>query len=57
MEKLGQLMVRNPGATMVALSVTVGFIASRVYKIGLLTGHARQLLGENARAASEALGG
>lgn len=57
MENLGLLMVKHPAATMVVLSALVGFSVSRVYKIGLMTGQVRQAVCDEARAASEALGG
>lgn len=57
MDKVGALMLRHPAGTMIVLSLLMAYSVSRVYKIGLLTGTMREHLAEEARMASEALGG
>lgn len=57
MEKLGEWMAAHPDVLPALAAVITGLTLWRTYKYGTAVGGYRALLGEQGRAASEALGG
>ena len=57
MEKLVEVIARHPLALGVVLAVVAGYSTLNAYKVGMRVQEIRQLSGDAARAASEALGG
>jgi alpha-glucuronidase len=56
-EKFGKFVADHPDVLAFAAAAMTGFTVWRAYKYGTAVGAYRTLLGEQARAASEALGG
>jgi hypothetical protein len=56
-DKLGKWMAGHPDVLPALAAVITGLTVWQAYKYGTAVGWYRTLLGEQARAASEALGG
>jgi hypothetical protein len=56
-DKLGKWMAGHPDVLPALAAVITGLTVWQAYKYGTAVGGYRTLLGEQARAASEALGG
>lgn len=57
MEKLAEFIARHPGAAAAVFAAIAGFGAWNTFRAGMTTQRIRDLVGDSAREASEALGG